>query len=107
MNQISDYVDNASSSTFKPNFDLVSPEEIQYFSESLIEEFEELNRKSCILGISLPQKVVELRKWIEEIHPQLNFCDTTEPIFYHGLLALRMVNKNSVKIKIDYTTLLS
>jgi hypothetical protein len=93
MNQISDYVDNPSSSNFKPNFDLVSPEEIQYFSENLIEEFEELNRKSCILGISLPQKVVELKKWIEEIHPQLNFCEVSEPIFFCGLLVIRLVMK--------------
>lgn len=92
MNQFSDYVDNPSSSTFKPNFDLVSPEEIKYFSENLIEEFEELERKSCILGISLPQKVVEWRKWIEEIHPQLSFCDVSEPVFICGSLAIRMVN---------------
>lgn len=98
MNRISDYVDNPSSSSFKPNFDLVSPEEIQYFSDSLLEEFDELNRKSCIHGISLPQKVIEWRNWIEEIQPQLNnFCEPSHPLYIRGLLALKMVNCGILK----------
>lgn len=93
MSHITDYGDN--SSAYKPNFDLISPEEIQYFSESLLEEFEELNRKSCIVGISLPQRVIEWRNWVEEIQPQLNsFCEPSQPVVVHGLTALRMVIAN-------------
>ena len=94
MNQISDYTDDPAivSSDFKPNFDLVSPEEIQYFSESLLHDFEELNRKSFIFGLPIPQKVADLRKWMEEnLHPQLQMTEI-EPTFFHEILVIRMVN---------------
>ena len=93
MNQISDYTDetNHSSNDFKPNFDLVSPEEIQYFGEDLRHDFDELNRKSFIFGLPVPQKVVDLRKWMEEnLHPQLQMSEI-EPTFFHDLLVIRMV----------------
>jgi hypothetical protein len=93
MSQISDYTDetNHSSNDFKPNFDLVSPEEIQYFSETLLHDFEELNRKSFIFGLPMPQKVVDLRKWMEEnLHPQLQLSEL-EPTFFHDILVIRMV----------------
>jgi hypothetical protein len=93
MNQISDYTDepNHSSSDFKPNFDLVSPEEIQYFSETLLHDFEELNRKSFIFGLPIPQKVVDLKKWMEDnLHPQLQLSEL-EPTFFHDILVIRMV----------------
>lgn len=93
MNQISDYTDetNHSANDFKPNFDLVSPEEIQYFGENLLHDFDELNRKSFIFGLPVPQKVVDLRKWMEEnLHPQLQLSEI-EPTFFHDILVIRMV----------------
>ena len=98
MNQISDYTDepNLSTNDFKPNFDLVSPEEIQYFSETLLHDFEELNRKSFIFGLPIPQKVAELRKWMEDnLHPQLQLSEI-EPSFFHDILVIRMVIKTRI-----------
>lgn len=98
MNQISDYTDesNLTANDFKPNFDLVSPEEIQYYSESLLHDFEELNRKSFIFGLPIPQKVADLRKWMEEnLHPQLQLSEI-EPTFFHDILVIKMV-----KVKIS------
>lgn len=101
MNQISDYTDepNLSTNDFKPNFDLVSPEEIQYFSETLLHDFEELNRKSFIFGLPIPQKVAELRKWMEDnLHPQLQLSEI-EASFFHDILVIRMVIKKWRKRK--------
>jgi hypothetical protein len=93
MSRISDYSDDcgAVSSDFKQNFDLVSPEEIQYFSELLVKDFEELNRKSCIFGFTVPKKICDLKKWMEEnLHPQLQMHDQ-EPTFFHDILVIRKV----------------
>lgn len=100
MNQISDYTDDPSvhTSNFKQNFDLVSPEEIQYFSESLAHDFEELDRKSFIFGLQIPKKVVELQKWMEEnLHPSLQVA-VQEPTFFHECLVIRKVNWKVAKI---------
>ena len=93
MSHISDYSEDPSvlTSSFKQNFDLVSPEEIKYFSESLLHDFEELDRKSFIFGLHVPKKVVELQKWMEEnLHPQLQMSNH-EPTFFHDCLVLRKV----------------
>lgn len=97
MNQISDYTDDAPllSSDFKQNFDLVSPEEIQYYSETLLHDFEELNRKAFIFGLPIPKRMADLRKWMEHnLHPQLQMTEQ-EPTFYHDILVIRMVNAKS------------
>ena len=94
MNQISDYTDDTSlmSSDFKQNFDLVSPEEIQYYSETLLHDFEELNRHSFIFGLPIPKRVSDLRKWMEEnLHPQLQLSEQ-EPTFFHDILVIRKVH---------------
>lgn len=94
MSQLSDYTDDSAlmSSDYKQNFDLVSPEEIQYYSETLLHDFEELNRQSFIFGLTVPKRVVELRKWVEEnLHPQLQFNEQ-EPSFFHDILVIRKVN---------------
>lgn len=96
MSQISDYTDDSNllSSDFKQNFDLVSPEEIQYYSETLLHDYEELNRKSYIFGLPIPQRVVDLRKWMEEnLHPQLQMSEQ-EPTFYHDILVIKKVIRN-------------
>lgn len=94
MSRISDYPstdDGSATSYFKQNFDLVSPEELQYDCELIYQEFEELNRKSCIFGYPFPQKIVDLRKWMEEhLHPQLQLQEH-EPEFYHNILVIRKV----------------
>jgi hypothetical protein len=101
MSRISDYTDfdnSGNGSDFKQNFDLVSPEEIQYYSDLLTHDFEELNRKSCIFGLPFPQKIVDLRKWIEEnLHPQLQIHEAV-PTFYHGILVLRKVKEKYRRI---------
>lgn len=94
MSQISDYTDDttALSSDFKQNFDLVSPEEIKYFSETLLHDFEELNRKSFIFGLAIPKRMVDLQKWMEDnLHPQLQMTEH-EPTFFHEILVIRKVN---------------
>lgn len=90
MSRVSDYVDDSGSySDFKQNFDLVTPEEIHYYSELLIQDFEELNRRSCILGISLPQTIVDIKKWIEEyLIPEHN---VNVPVFFHDILLKKKV----------------
>lgn len=93
MSQISDYTDdtNVLSSDFKQNFDLVSPEEIKYFSETLLHDFEELNRKSFIFGLPIPKRMVDLQKWMEDnLHPQLQMAER-EPTFFHDILVIRKV----------------
>ncbi len=92
MSKVSDYTDDAGGSFFKQNFDLVSPEEIQYHSELLCQEFEDLNRRSCVFGFPFPQKIVDLKKWMEEhLHPQLQLQEK-EPEFLHDILVVRKVN---------------
>lgn len=94
MSQISDYTDdtNVVSSDFKQNFDLVSPEEMKYFSETLLFDFEELNRKSFIFGLPIPKRMADLQKWMEEnLHPQLQMTEH-EPTFFHDNLVIRKVN---------------
>lgn len=93
MSKISDYTDDTelSANDFKQNFDLVSPEEIQYHSESLLRDFEELNRKACLFGLPIPQRVMDLRKWVEEnLHPQLQMSEH-EATFFHDIIAIRKV----------------
>lgn len=93
MSKISDYTDDTelSANDFKQNFDLVSPEEIQYHSESLLRDFEELNRKAFLFGLPIPQRVIDLRKWVEEnLHPQLQMSEH-EPTFFHDIIAIRKV----------------
>lgn len=95
MSQISGYTDDTTvhSSDFKQNFDLVSPEEIQYFSESLLHDFEELNRKAFLFGLPIPKRMTELRQWMEEnLHPQLqlNF-ETRIPVFFRDILLIQKV----------------
>lgn len=91
MSKVSDYTDDGCTSYFKQNFDLVSPEEIQYHSELLCQEFEELNRRSCIFGFPFPQKIVDLKEWMEEhLHPQLQLQEN-EAQFYHNILVIRKV----------------
>lgn len=94
MSQISDYTDDSGlpTSDFKQNFDLVSPEEIQYYSERLLHDFEELNAKSHFFGLPIPKRMADLRKWMEEnLHPQLQLAEI-EPTFYHDILVIRKVN---------------
>jgi hypothetical protein len=102
MSQISDYTDDPSlmSSDFKQNFDLVSPEEIQYYSDSLFHDFEELNRQSFIFGLPVPKRVNDLRKWMEEnLHPQLQLTEQ-EPSFFHDILVIRKVTKGNGSSKV-------
>jgi hypothetical protein len=92
MSRISDYStdDCSGSSVFKQNFDLVSPEEIQYNSEVIFQEFEELNRRSCIFGYPFPKQVVDLKRWMEELklHEEQH-----EAEFLHQILVIRKVQK--------------
>lgn len=92
MSKISDYTDDAGNcSDFKQDFDLVSPEEIQYYSELLIHDFEDLNRRSCIFGYPFPQKIVDLKKWMEEnLHSQLQLHENV-PTFFHDILIIKKV----------------
>lgn len=90
MSKISDYTDDGVYGDFKQDFNLVTPEEIQYFSELLINDFEELNRRSCILGISLPQTIVDFKKWIEE--NLITECGVNVPMFYKGILVVKKVH---------------
>lgn len=93
MSRISDYstTEDGSASYFKQNFDLVSPEEILYNSDLIFQEFDELNRRSCIFGYPFPQKVVDLRKWMEEnLHLQLQLQEH-DPEFFHNILLIRKV----------------
>lgn len=93
MSQISDYTDDCGRTTsdFKQNFDLVSPEEIQFYSERLLHDFEELNAKSHFFGLPIPKRMADLRKWMEEnLHPQLQMTEI-EPTFYHDILVVRKV----------------
>lgn len=93
MSQLSGYTDDSAltSSDFKQNFDLVSPEEIQYYSESLLQDYEELNRKTFAFGLPIPKKIVELQKWMQEnLHPQLQMTEQ-EPSFFHDILVIREV----------------
>lgn len=89
MSRISDYTDDpaAHTSSFKQNFDFVSPEEIQYFNETLLHDFEQLNRKSFVFGLQVP---VELQKWMD-LHLQCQL-PPEPPTFFRGLLVLREVN---------------
>lgn len=89
MNRFSDYENTSSFSDFKQNFDLVSPEEIQYYSDLLVNDFEELNRRSCILGLSLPKLIVDFKKWLED-----NLASDQElilPVFFRDVLMIRKV----------------
>jgi hypothetical protein len=102
MSKFSDYtettVDEGSSncSDFKQNFDLVSPEEIQYYSELLVQDFEELNRKSCIFGLQMPQTICDMTKWMEEnLNTQLHLHEC-EPTFFHNILVNRKVMKMAI-----------
>lgn len=93
MSQISGYTDDTTlqSSDFKQNFDLVSPEEIQYFSESLLQDFKELNRNDFLFGLPIPKRVADLQKWIEEnLHPQLQI-NVQEAAFFRDNLLIRKV----------------
>lgn len=97
MNQISDYSSDdgtlSPSDFFKQDFDLVSPEELNYYSESLLHDFEELNR-AFIFGLAVPRTIIDLRKWIEEnLHPQLQLHENI-PTFFHDILILRKVKTN-------------
>lgn len=97
MSRISDYTDDTLTGDFKQNFDLVSPEEIQYYSETLLHDFEELNRKSCIFGLSIPRRMIDLKKWMEEnLHPQLQM-NVHEPSFFHDILVIRKVIEDCSK----------
>lgn len=89
MSRISDYTDDPASQTssFKQNFDFVSPEEIQFFNETLLHDFEQLNRKSFVFGLQVP---VELQKWMD-LHLQCHL-PPEPPTFFRGLLVLREVN---------------
>lgn len=106
MSRISDYTETedgggANCSDFKQNFDLVSPEEIQYYSELLLHDFEELNRKSCIFGYSLPQTICDVKKWIQEnLHPQLQLHENV-PTFFHDILVIRKVKKKKRRKKLS------
>lgn len=74
---------------FKQNFDQVTPEELCYCSEDLLEEFQEPHRRA-FWGLHLPplNKVVT---WVgENLHPQLQVNDQ-EPSEYHGTLVVRKV----------------
>lgn len=95
MSRISDYTDDTTlTGDFKQNFDLVSPEEIQYYSETLLRDFEELNRKACIFGLPIPRRMVDIRKWMEEnLHPQLQMT-ALEPTFFCDILVIRKVIKD-------------
>lgn len=98
MSRISDYsTDECSggggSSLFKQNFDLVSPEEIQYNSEVMYQEFEELNRRSCIFGYPFPKQVVDLKRWMEE----LQLHEQQIPEFLHNILVIRKVQRHNRK----------
>lgn len=89
MSRFSDYENTSSFSDFKQNFDLVSPEEIQYYSDLLVNDFEELNRRSCILGLSLPKLIVDFKKWLED-----NLASEQElniPVFFRDVLMIRKV----------------
>lgn len=91
MSRFSEYTDDFASD-FKQNFDLVSPEEIQYYSDRLLRDFEELDRRAFLFGLPIPQRVVDLRKWMEEnLHPQLQIFEQ-EPTFFLGILIIRKVN---------------
>lgn len=93
MSQISGYTDDTTlqSSDFKQNFDLVSPEEIQYFSETLLQDFEELNRNVFLFGLPIPKRVAELQKWMEDnLHPQLQMS-VKEAAFFRDILLIRKV----------------
>lgn len=96
MSRISDYTDDTTlTNDFKQNFDLVSPEEIQYYSESLLHDFEELNRKAFIFGLPIPRRMVDLRKWMKDnLHPQLQMSEQ-EPSFFHEILVIRKVIQNN------------
>ena len=89
MSRFSDYENVASFSDFKQNFDLVSPEEIQYYSDLLVHDFEEINRRSCILGISLPKLLVDFKKWLEENLTSEQELDL--PVFFRDILMIRKV----------------
>lgn len=89
MSRFSDYENTSSLSDFKQNFDLVSPEEIQYYSDLLVNDFEELNRKSCILGLSLPKLIVDFKKWLDDI--LISEEDINLPIFFRDILMIRKV----------------
>lgn len=93
MSQISGYTDDTAlqPSDFKQNFDLVSPEEIQYSSETLLQDFEELNRKAFMFGLPVPKQVAELQKWMEDnLHPQLQIT-VQEAAFFRDNLLIRKV----------------
>lgn len=93
MSRISDYTDDSALlvSDFKQNFDLVSPEEIQYFNESLLQDFEELNRKASIFGLPIPQRMVDLRNWMKDnLHLQLQIQEQ-EPTIFHDILVMKKV----------------
>lgn len=89
MSRASDYDNVDYYSDFKQNFDLVSPEEIQYYSDLLVNDFEELNRRSCILGLSMPKLLVDFKKWLEE---NLVFDQEVNlPVFFRDILMIRKV----------------
>lgn len=100
MNQISDYTDDSAlfASDFKQNFDLVSPEEIKYYNESLLHDFEELNRKALIFGLPIPQRMVDLRNWMKDnLHPQLQMQEQ-EPTYFYGILVSKKVIQCSLPL---------